>query len=256
MISLRQLTGFSLGLAAAFSVSTSVHALNVVANIGGSPTGVDRLNFDDLTPGASGLFSSLGPDGEVSLSILPGAQVAQGSVGGKYAAPFLSSDNGDGFGAGGSDQANGIDLTPYLSTGKTQGTTKGIITLSFASAQKYLGLLWGSVDTYNHISFFMDADKVGVVSGNNSAFAGGNGGDQGLNGTRYVNINSDLPFNTVVFTSDNYAFEFDNIAYSQANVGVPDAGSTTAMLVAAVVGLGIWARRGTTVKPGSTTEVV
>ncbi len=255
MISLRQLTGLSLGLAAAFSVSTTAHALNVVANVGGSPTGVTRLNFDDLASGASGLFTSMGPNGDISLHILPGAQVAQGSASGVYAAPYLSSDNGDGFGAGGSDQANGIDLTPYLSTGRTEGTTRGIITLSFASAQKYLGLLWGSVDTYNHISFYMDAQQVGVVSGNDAAFAGGNGGDQGLNGTRYVNINSDLPFNTVIFTSDNYAFEFDNIAYSQANVGVPDAGSTTAMLVVAVVGLGVWARRRTTVKTETIADV-
>jgi hypothetical protein len=255
MISLRQLTGFSLGLAAAFSVSTTAHAFEVVANVGGSPIGVNRLNFDDLTVGTSGLFSSLGPNGDVSLHILPGAQVAQGSAGGVYAAPYLSSENGDGFGAGGSDQANGIDVTPYLSTGRTEGTTRGIITLSFASAQKYLGLLWGSVDTYNHISFYMDAEEVGVVSGNDPAFAGGNGGDQGMNGTRYVNINSDLPFNTVIFTSDSYAFEFDNVAYSRANVGVPDAGSTTAMLVVAVVGLGVWARRRTPVKPVTTAKV-
>lgn len=154
---------------------------------------MNRLNFDDLTPGSSGLYMSTGPNGAVSVSILPGAQVALGSASGLYAAPYLSSDNGDGFGTGGSDQANGIDLTPYLSTGRTQGSSQGIITLSFAATQKYLGLLWGSVDTYNHISFFMDSTPVGTVSGNDPAFAGGNGGDQGLNGTRYVNINSDSP---------------------------------------------------------------
>lgn len=243
MISLRKLTGFSVGLVAAVSASNSALALNVVANVGGSPTGVNRLNFDDLTPGSSGLYMSTGPNGAVSVSILPGAQVALGSASGLYAAPYLSSDNGDGFGTGGSDQANGIDLTPYLSTGRTQGSSQGIITLSFAATQKYLGLLWGSVDTYNHISFFMDSTPVGTVSGNDPAFAGGNGGDQGLNGTRYVNINSDSPFNSVVFTSDNYAFEFDNVAYSRWHVGVPDAGSTTGMLVVGVAGLGLWARR-------------
>jgi len=249
MISLSKLTGFSVGLAAAFSLSTTAHALEVVANIGGSPTGVNRMNFDDLKPGSSGLFTRIGPNGVVSLSLLPGAQVAQGSARGVYAAPYLSSDNGDGFGSGGSDQPNGLDLTPYLSTGRTEGAGRGIITLSFDNAQKYLGLLWGSVDTYNYISFYMDANPLGVVSGRDSAFAGGNGGDQGLNGTRYVNINSDLPFNSVIFTSDSYAFEFDNVAYSSANVGVPDAGSTTAMLVVAVVSLGVWARRRTTAKP-------
>lgn len=239
---LRKLTGLGLGLAFALCSSPVATALNVVANVGGSPTGVNRLNFDDLTPGSSGSFLLSGPDGSISLEILPGAQVAQGSQSGVFAAPYLSSNNGDGFGAGGGDQPNGVDLTPYLSTGKTTGANAGQITFTFSNQQKYLGLLWGSVDTYNHISFFLDGSPVGQVHGSDPAFAGGNGGDQGLNGTRYVNINSDDPFNSVVFTSDSYAFEFDNVAYSRRNVGVPDAGSTTGMLLIAAVGIGIWVR--------------
>jgi len=243
MNSFKKFAGLSFGLVAVCYATSPAQALSVVANVGGSPTGVNRLNFDDMTVGSSGVFLASGPNGSVTVTLLPGAQVAQGSASGLYAAPYLSSDNGIGFGSGGSDQPNGVDLTPYLSTGRTEGSTRGIITFSFSTEQRYLGLLWGSVDAYNHISFFMDTTPVGVVSGTDPAFSGANGGDQGLNGTRYVNINSDLPFNTVVFTSDNYAFEFDNVSYRQNQVGVPDGGSTTAMLLAATIGLGFWAKR-------------
>ena len=48
--------------------------------------------------------------------------------------------------------------------------------------------------------------------GGTDVWAGANG-NQGVYGTYYVNINSDLPFDSVVASSSNYAFEFDNVAF-------------------------------------------
>ena len=43
---------------------------------------------------------------------------------------------------------NGPDTTTYLTTGI------GSVTLTLPGPEKYFGLLWGSVDTYNTLSFY------------------------------------------------------------------------------------------------------
>ena len=78
----------------------------------------------------------------------------------------------------------------------------------------YFGLLWGSVDTYNTLTFFDGATQVGSITGtqiNASA-----NGDQGSSGTFYVNVTSDLVFNKVVGSSTQFAFEVDNFAFNRA----------------------------------------
>jgi hypothetical protein len=44
-------------------------------------------------------------------------------------------------------------------------------------------------------------------------------GNQGVNGTFYVNITSDVKFDRVIASSSQYSFEFDNVAL--ANTGTP-----------------------------------
>jgi hypothetical protein len=56
-------------------------------------------------------------------------------------------------------------------------------------------------------------------------------GDQGASGTYYVNINSTVPFLTVVATGG--VFEFDNVAYNPT-IPVPEP-STAALLFAGVL---------------------
>ena len=190
--------------------------LSISGSVGGAPSGVNKVNFDDLTPGSSLAATATGPNGSVGVSFTPDGQVAQNSSYGVYAAPWLSGGNGNGFAAGNLNQLNGVDTTPYLTTGK------GKVTLSFSSAQMYLGLLWGSVDTYNTLSFYsggINGTPVGSVTGVN-VVASPNG-NQGQQGTLYVNINSTLPFDTVVASSSAYAFEFDNVAYNTTQV-VPE----------------------------------
>jgi hypothetical protein len=95
--------------------------------------------------------------------------------------------------------------------------------MDFSTPQKYFGLLWGSVDNYNALSFYSGSSFLFSVTG--SQVLGSPNGDQGLNGTVYVNITNDVAFNQVVATSSQYAFEFDNLAFNPEIPTVPEPGS-------------------------------
>jgi len=216
----RLLVAGILGLALIGPTGGARATLIISAAVGSAPTGANYVNFDSLPLGNSGGVSSgLG----VSFTSGDGATVA-GALANKYAAPYLSNSNGALFG----DSNNGPDTTDYLSTGI------GSITLTFSTGQKYLGLLWGSVDDYNSLSFYDGATLVGSVTGTD-VWPSANG-NQGVNGTFYANINSDVAFDSVVASSTNYAFEFDNVAYDSHDPGKVPEPSTLALLCAGLLG--------------------
>ena len=222
----------SLALAAA-SLASSANAaiISVNGSVGGAPSGVSYVNFDNLSNGATGSLTGTGPNGSVALTINPNARVATGAASGQYAAPYISGSNGNGFA---SQVLPGADTTPYLTSGRTGDG--GSIKMDFGSDQQYLGLLWGSVDSYNKLSFYDSNDVlVGQVTG--SDVTASPNGNQGQNGTLYVNIVAD-PFRYVVASSTSFAFEFDNVAYNESPVGVPDSGASIGWLGLALVGLG------------------
>ena len=203
-------------------------AFTISGSVGGAPTGVNRVNFDNLPPGGGGGTAS-GPNGSVSVSFVYDGQAVIGSSGGVYAAPYLSGGNGTGFGPGGTDQADGADTTRFLTSGLFSGTTQGQAILEFSQPERYMGLLWGSVDDYNTLSFYSGGSLIGAVTGVDVHASPD--GDRGINGTVYVNINSDFGFDKVVATSREYAFEFDNVAYDTNPIPEPASVIAGALLL-------------------------
>ena len=178
--------------------SAASAGITVTANVGGAPTGAILDNLNAVPLGGGGGTSATG----VAVTFTGDGQAVTGQTG-QYAPPYLSGLNGTGFG---NAPIPGQDNSVYLTSGI------GTATLSFGGDMHYVGLLWGSVDNYNTLSLYSLGNLVGtIVEGD---FANNVNGDQGTNGTFYVNIGTTFAFDTLVASSSQYAFELDNIAYS------------------------------------------
>jgi hypothetical protein len=104
----------------------------------------------------------------------------------------------------GSAPAN--DTSHYMTSGV------GSLTASYSTPINYFGLLWGTVDAYNSITF-----RSGTSS---QTFTGSNilaaPGFTGVNGSAYVNFfaTPGTVWDKVTFSSSKANFEFDNAAIS------------------------------------------
>ncbi|MBO1077911.1 SdrD B-like domain-containing protein [Roseomonas haemaphysalidis] len=115
----------------------------------------------------------------------------------------------------------GVAASPYGEAGNylaaEPATLGGGVSFNYATAQKYFGLLWGSVDSGNTITFYNGLVQVGVITG--STVSSSPNGSQGADGSYFVNINfTDTSFTRVVFSTPSPAFEFNAIAYSASTV--------------------------------------
>ena len=219
----------------------------LTASVGGVPTG-SGLNYESFD--SCVLFATpCTPSSLLSVVLTPNAMVVNGSQPGLYAAPYISNSNGSLFG---DPTISGQDTTNFLTTGSDGAMAGAAVTLNFTNSQRYLGLLWGSVDAYNTLTFYSGLNGTGGVvdtfaGGQISGVAGtGNcvGGNQGSVGTCYVNINLSSPFMSVIATSSDYAFEFDNVAFSTNTIGVPEPGVVSMFLLGLLLlGSGYWFKK-------------
>jgi hypothetical protein len=235
-----------MAMAAALLASGPAQAtLIATGSIGGAPAGVNYINFNDLPAGSAGgtstnLPNSLTP-GSVTVSFQSDAAAVTGSLFNIYAAPFFS--GGDDLFFDSPPTTFGADPTQYLTSGSIFSFPGAGARITFSGLQQYVGLVWGSVDFYNTLQFFNGSTLVGTLTGSDVlAFPTG---DQGANGTVYVNVNSTLPFDSILATSRQYAFEFDNLAYNTTQVvtsPVPEP-PTLLLLGSAIMALGVFWRR-------------
>ena len=158
-------------------------------------SGATLENFDEPSP---------------SILTLSGAAYLLTGYGYNATPPYYSGSTAAFFGE---SPIYGYDNSQYVAV------CGGTATLSFSTLQNYLGLLWGSVDTVNSLTFYDSSNNViGTVTGTDILGLNTNlvTTDEALspNGTAYVNITSTTPFSRVVASNPGAAFEIDDVAYA------------------------------------------
>lgn len=175
----------------ATTATAPANALSFTTTLGSTSleSGITTVDFDGRTLGTNTSFTQ-------GLATYTGGAIVQGNSPGQYAPP--APDNG----------------TKYLTLGGTIPQALSPVEINFAKALNYFGLHWGSVDSYNTISFFKGLTQVGSTYSGADILAGANG-DQGLDGSVYTNFfaGSGESFNRIVLRSSSAAFESDNHAY-------------------------------------------
>lgn len=192
---------FALGLVA-LALSVGAHAISITASAIGQTTssvvGVSTVTFDNGT--CAGYSSCSG-----------NFKIVSGFSSGQYAAPYFAPS----------------DTTKYLTVGAYAGQSGNTATLNLGASANYFGLFWGSIDTYNTISFLMGNTVVGSYSGSQivsatAAALAANGGQRQWSSNRYINFDfGTAKFDKVVMKSTNMAFESDNHAFRKILVPEP-----------------------------------
>jgi hypothetical protein len=124
------------------------------------------------------------------------------------------------------------DYTQFLSVPSSLAGSSGAVQLSFGGrALNYLGFDWGSIDTYNSVSFLSGSTVLRTFTGSDVVGFDANGAQMSDRSNGYVDFFlSGMTFDSVILASSNRAFEIDNLAFGNA---VPAPGSL------ALIGLGL-----------------
>lgn len=178
-----------------------------------------------LVSKATGYFA-----GANSVSFAGSAGIYHGTTPGLAAAPTLN---------GGPITANYFAAEPG-----------GDVTYQFTAPQLYFGLLWGSVDKYNALSFYNGDALVQKFTG--SQITTNPTGSQAADGSFFAtfNVTNSAQFTRVVVSSTSPAFEFNSISYSTMNIGVGGPGNGTPTVVSLMSYPSIPAPGGAVLLPG------
>ncbi len=146
-----------------------------------------------------------------------GGTITNGSVSGSHAAPYNPFNSTS-------------DNTSYYAV------SNNAMDVSFGGEEyNYLGLFWGSADSYNSIEFYNDEEMVASYFGDDVLDPAN--GDQFSSATnQYINFYLTENFNKVKFVCDGIAFEFDNLAVG-THTPVPGA------VLLGMIGLGFAGRK-------------
>ena len=150
------------------------------------------------------------------------------------AVPFYAFAGGHLTGNGGIEQTTtgtyaepAGDVSRYLTV--SLNAPSGSTMLSLTSAQNFFGLYWGSMDSYNSITFAKNGSTVAHYSGDDIATLTGladNGSQSSATANRYIDFDfGSLSYDAVTLATTSYAFEVDNLAFGQTSHGVPEPGT-------------------------------
>ena len=191
-------TGLAAKSAQALNYSSTPHDGNCTTNgCVTSVSGATTIDFNGGTVPSSGFATFSYPNGTTLVRSTNVANTAAAPIG---------------------------DSSPYLSIGPSPNASP--VTVTFQSPVNYFGLYWGSIDSFNQISFYKNAsDTTASATYSGTTILSTASGAQTVDEeNRYVDFNSSNAsdsFQKVVLSSSGQAFESDNYAYKQAATAVP-----------------------------------
>ena len=221
--------GLTAGAAGAATIAPGVNVflVDTSTNGVGNQAGTFGAGFSGTTPAGAAWFSTVTGGSAIAAPLVTPPPANLDNV---YLSPFANTslDSTTYFSVGAVGDADGD------AEGPEGGTSPAV--LRFASDQSLFRILWGSIDSYNTLSFFNNGSLVASLTGTQlvSLFSLP-GSPANYNQVASLVFGFDSGYDAIRFTSPQAAFEF-----AISTVPLPAAAW---MLIAAISGLGFVARR-------------